>query len=107
MLNKNNIEVIHIEEINLTTLQLSFDIEWTMDDKAWVIDQILQLTSAITLEVLEGADLYCLRIKVDDGEFLLNFEEYSHACWLECVTEQDLSGLQKIKQLLTRSHPLR
>lgn len=97
---KNNIEIINLEEINATTLQLSFNIEWTMDDKTWVIDHILRLTSAKTLEVLEGADLYCLRLRIADNEFLLNFEEYSHACWIECVSEQDICGLKAVKNFL-------
>lgn len=100
MLKENYVKVTNLEGINITTLQLSFNVEWTMDDKTSIIDHILRLTSAKTLEVLEGADIYCLRIKITDNEFLLNFEEYSHACWLECVSEQDISGLQVVKQLL-------
>jgi len=98
---ENNIKIIDLEEIDLKTLQLHFNVEWTMDDKAAVIEHILLLTSAKTLAVAEGADLYCLRIKLGVSEFLLNFEEYSNACWLECVTDQDISGLQKIKLLLS------
>lgn len=99
---KDNIEIINIEEINSTTLQLRFNVEWTMDDKTAIIDHVLSVTSAKTLEVAEGADLYCLRIKYGAGEFLLNFEEYSHACWLECITDQDIDGLQEIKLLLSK-----
>ena len=98
---KNNITIINVEEINPSTLHLSFNVEWTMDDKTAVIDHILLSTSAKILEVLQGADLYCLRIKYSDYEFLLNFEEYSHACWLECITAQDRTGLQEIKLLLS------
>ncbi|MBA6294209.1 DUF3630 family protein [Colwellia sp. MB3u-70] len=98
---KNNIEIIKVEEINPTILQLSFNLEWTMDDKVAIIDHVLLSASAKVLEVLQGADLYCLRIKYSDYEFLLNFEEYSHACWLECITAQDRTGLQEIKLLLS------
>lgn len=98
---KNNIKIIRVEEINPTILQLSFNIEWTMDDKVAIIDHVLLSASAKVLEVLQGADLYCLRIKYSDYEFLLNFEEYSHACWLECITAQDRTGLQEIKLLLS------
>lgn len=97
---ENNIEIINLEEINISTLQLSFNIKWTMDDKAGVIEHILRLTSAKTLEILEGADLYCLRLRIAGNEFLLNFEEYSHACWIECVSEQDILGLKTVKNLL-------
>ena len=100
MLKENNIEIIKLDEINNTTLQLSFNVEWTMDDKASIIDHILRLTSAKKLEVLEGADLYSLRVRIADNEFFLNFEEYSHACWFECVSEQDICGLPTLKQLL-------
>jgi hypothetical protein len=100
MLKENNIEIIKLDEINNTTLQLSFNVEWTMDDKASIIDHILRLTSAKKLEVLEGADLYSLRVRIADNEFFLNFEEYSHACWFECVSEQDICGLPALKQLL-------
>jgi hypothetical protein len=98
---ENNIEIINVEEINPSTLHLSFNVEWTMDDKAAVVDHTLISLSAKVLEVLQGADLYCLRIKYSDYEFLLNFEEYSHACWLECITGQDRTGLQEIKLLLS------
>jgi hypothetical protein len=100
MLKENNIEIINLEEISLTTLQIFFNVEWTMDDKTAVIDYVLQVTSAQKLEVLEGADLYCLRIKIANSVFLLNFEEYSHACWIECATEQDKDDLEGVKQLL-------
>jgi hypothetical protein len=98
---KNNIEIISIEEIDPSTLHLSFNLQWTMDDKAAVIDHILLSVSAKVLEVLQGADLYCLRIKYNDYEFLLNFEEYSHACWIECIAAQGRAGLQEIKRLLS------
>tara|TARA_R110000744_G_scaffold79036_5_gene155385 strand:- start:1924 stop:2229 length:306 start_codon:yes stop_codon:yes gene_type:complete len=98
---KDNIEIINVEEINSTTLQLRFNVEWTMDDKTQIIDHVLRLTSVKTLEVAEGADLYCVRIKHGESEFLLNFEEYSHACWLECITDQDIDGLQELKLLLS------
>mgnify|MGYP003675488593 CR=1 FL=1 len=100
MLTKNFIEISNIEEINSRVLQLQFNVEWTMDDTTAITEYFLQLTSAKILEVVQGADLHCLRIKHGGYEFLLNFEEYSHACWLECITDQDIAGLQDIKQLI-------
>lgn len=101
MSTKNVIKIINIEEVNAGVLQLQFNVEWTMDDTAAVIEHILQILSAKVLEVVQGADLYCLRIKFHHHEFLLNFEEYSHACWLECVTEQDMLSFKEVKQLLS------
>jgi len=100
MLIKTDIKIINIEEINARVLQLSFNIEWTMDDTAAVIDYILLRLSAKVIEAVQGADIYGVRIKYGVAEFSLNFEEYSHACWLECSTDQDMAGLQDIKPLL-------
>ncbi len=100
MLINTEIKTTNIDEINSSALQLKFNIQWTLDDNQKIIEYILQTTGATKLEVIKGADLYCLRVKYNDYEFLLNFEEYSHACWIECVTEQDRPGLQAIKRLL-------
>lgn len=97
---KNEIKTTNIDEINSSTLQLKFNVQWTLDDNQKIIAYILQTAGATKLEAIKGADLYCLRIKYHDYEFLLNFEEYSHACWIECITEQDRPGLQAIKRLL-------
>lgn len=97
---KTEIKTINIDEINSSALQLKFNVSWTLDDNQKIVEHILQATGATTLEVIKGADLYCVRIKYGDYEFLLNFEEYSHSCWIECVTEQDRVGLQAIKRLL-------
>ena len=53
------------------------------------------------METIQGADLHCVRIHYGVSEFLLNFEEYSHSCWLECATEQDILGLSEIKLILS------
>lgn len=103
MQTKNEIKIIAVEEINSTALQFKFNVEWTMDDKNALIEHILFTLSAKIIKTLQGADLYCLRINYRHYEMLLYFEEYSHACWLECVTEQDSAGLQEIKQLLSYS----
>mgnify|MGYP003644733163 CR=1 FL=1 len=100
MLTKNFIEISNIEEINSRVLQLQFNVEWTLDDTTAIIEHLLQITSASVLEVVQGADLRCLRITRGGYQFLLNFEEYSNACWLECVSEQDMVGLADIKQLM-------
>ena len=101
MLAKSDIEIIRIEEVSPTVLQFHFNVEWTMDSTTAITDHVLLCLSAKTIEVVQGADLYCLRIKYGKYEFLFNFEEYSHACWLECASEQDVFGLQAIKVLLS------
>lgn len=100
MLIKTNIKIIHIEEVSAKVLQLNFNVTWTIDDTSAVVAFILQQLSAQVIECVKGADIYCVRIKYGDNEFLLNFEEYSHACWLECTTAQDIAALQDIKRLL-------
>jgi len=102
MLTKS-VKIINVEEINSRALQLQFNIEWTMDDLIALVEHILLSISANVIETVQGADLYCVRIKYRDYELLLNFEEYSHACWLECITEQDGPGLQEIKRLMLNS----
>lgn len=94
-------KIINVEDVSPKVLQLQFNVDWTMDDTNAIIDHLVQVLSAIVLERIQGADLYCVRMKVGHHEFLLNFEEYSHACWFECVTEQDISGLQNIKRVLS------
>jgi hypothetical protein len=101
MPHKSAIKVINIEQVSAKVLQLHFNVEWTMDDINAVSEHILLSLSAQKLEVVQGADLYCLRLKYRTYELLLNFEEYSHACWLECLTEQDILGLQAVKEVLS------
>ncbi len=98
---KSAIKIINIEEINPKVLQFQFNVEWTMDDISALSEYILLALSAETLEIVQGADLHCLRLKYREYELLLNFEEYSHACWLECLTEQDISGLKLVKEILS------
>lgn len=100
MLIKTEIKTTNIDQIHSSALELKFNVPWTLDDNQKIVEHILQTTGATTLEVIKGADLYCLRIKYNSYEFLLNFEEYSHACWIECITEQDRPGLLTIKKLL-------
>jgi hypothetical protein len=47
--------------------------------------------------------LYSVRLQFQHSELLLNFEEYSHSCWLECATEHDAVGLLAIKEILVQS----
>ncbi len=101
MPHKNGIKVINIEQVNPKVLQIHFNVEWTMDDISAVSEHILLALSAQTLEIVQGADLYCLRLKYSEYELLLNFEEYSHASWLECLTEQDIRGLKAVKEILS------
>lgn len=95
-----DIKIIHIEAVSAKVLQLSFNVSWTMDDTTAVVEFILERLSAQVIEFIQGADIYCLRIKYAEAELLLNFEEYSNACWLECTTAQDICALQDIHQLL-------
>jgi len=101
MLRKTEIKIVNIEEIDARVLQFSFNVKWTVDNTSAVIAHILFMLSAKVIEEVQGADLYCVRIKYQAFEFLLNFEEYSHACWLECVTDQDIAGLPEVKRLLS------
>lgn len=98
---KNNIVITKLEEITPTSMLFYFSIDWTMEDISIIIECILNAIPAKIVEEIKGADLYCVRIKFEDYQLLLNFEEYGHACWLECVTDQDIEGLAKIKQLLS------
>ncbi|UUO23655.1 DUF3630 family protein [Colwellia sp. M166] len=101
MLTKNAIKITDIEEVNSRVLQFQFNVEWTMDNTAVIIDYLVQMIAAKVMETIQGADLHCVRIHYGVSEFLLNFEEYSHSCWLECATEQDILGLSEIKLILS------
>lgn len=103
MSTKSAIKITNIEEVNPSVLQFQFNVDWTMEDIAVIIDHFLQQTSAIVMEVIQGADVHCVRVRLDDNEFLLNFEEYSHSCWIECATEQDVLRLKEIKDYLSCS----
>lgn len=101
MLRTSIIEIIHLEEIDGKVLQFQLNVDWTIDDASVITQQILSKISAEAVETIQGADIYCVRFKYGVNELLLNIEEYSHACWLECVTEQDIAALQAIKVLLS------
>jgi|TARA_B110000211_G_scaffold66263_1_gene76480 hypothetical protein len=101
MSTESAIKITNIKEVNPRVLQFQFNAEWTMDNTTVIIDHLLQQTSATVLESIQGADVYCVRIRYGVSEFLLNFEEYSHSCWLECATAQDTLGLKEIKHALS------
>ncbi|SEL31169.1 Protein of unknown function [Colwellia chukchiensis] len=101
MTSANTLPFVRVKQINSQVLQLDFNVNWGMDDLSPLIAAVLAKLSAKTLEVRQGADRYCLRIQCHEFQLLLNFEEYSHSCWLECVTEQDSAAMAKIKQLLS------
>lgn len=96
----HTIEIDAINRVNNMVLQVQLTQRWSMEDSVELTDKLLQLTSATLIEQVQGADLYCVRLRYQDYELLLNFEEYSHSCWFECPTEQDLPGLVAIEQIL-------
>ena len=71
MSTENAIKIINIEEVNPRVLQFQFNAEWTMDNTTVIIDHLLQQTSATVLESIQGADVYCVRIRYGVSEFLL------------------------------------
>ena len=103
MQNPNLAEIASVELIGTTVLQIQFTLDWSMEDSADLSEKLLLLAPAKVIERVQGADLHCIRLQYQDAELLLNFEEYSHSCWLECSTAQDFSGLLAIKELILQS----
>ena len=99
----NAMGIASVELIGAMVLQINFALNWTMEDCADLTEKLLLLTSAKVVERVQGADLHSIRLRYGRYELLLNFEEYSHSCWLECITEQDTKGLFAIQQLLSQS----
>ncbi len=99
----NVMRIASVELIGAMVLQIRFTLNWTMEDSADLTEKLLLLTSARVVERVQGADLHSIRLRYGRYELLLNFEEYSHSCWLECITEQDTEGLSAIQQLLSQS----
>jgi hypothetical protein len=99
----NVMRIAAVELIDAMVLQIKFTLNWTMEDSAELTEKLLLLTSTKVIERVQGADLHSIRLRYDNYELLLNFEEYSHSCWLECITEQDSKGLYAIQQLLSQS----
>jgi hypothetical protein len=95
--------IISVELIDAMALQVKFDLDWRMEDSVKLSEQLITTMSAKVIERVQGADLHSVRLQVKNAELLLNFEEYSHSCWLECATEQDSPGLLVIKNILLRS----
>ena len=97
------INIVSLELISAMVLQIQFSSDWSMEDCETLSEKLLMLTSAKVIERVQGADLYSVRVQFQHSELLLNFEEYSHSCWLECATEHDAVGLLAIKEILVQS----
>jgi hypothetical protein len=103
MQNPNLAEVASVELIGASVLQVQFTLDWSMEDSANLSEKLLMLVSAKVIERVQGADLQSIRFQSESAEFLLNFEEYSHSCWFECATEQDIAALLAIKEVILQS----
>lgn len=100
MQTKNIINVISAIFIDSKTLQIQFNIEWSMEDAENLTQKLLDLTSMQIIDITKGADLQSTRLKFDNAEILLNFEEYSHSCWLECLSDTDCQKLSIVEKIL-------
>lgn len=99
---------IGISKITLVVegvLQVQFNRNWSIDDYAQLSEYLLSITSAQTLEHIQGADLQCLRLQFENAQLMLTFEEYSQSCWFECATTQDQQALLSLQQVLLRALP--
>jgi hypothetical protein len=103
MQNPNLAEIASVDLIGASVLQIQFTLDWSMEDSANLSEKLLMLVSAKVIERVQGADLHCIRLQYQNTELLLNFEDYSHSCWLECATKQDLPGLLAIKEIILKS----
>lgn len=94
------VSISHVEEVD-NTLAVLFNPEWQMDHLQPYIDHLLMKINHIQIkETIIGADLHCVRFDFEGCALLLNFEEYSHSCWLECPVAEEADMLLKIKPLL-------
>lgn len=100
---ENIIGIISVKLIDTMVLQVQFNFDWAIEDSEYLTKKLFLLMPAKEIEQVKGADLYSIRFQYDSYVFLLNFEEYSHSCWFECVTEQDALGLLMIKQIIDNS----
>lgn len=80
------------------TLLINIAPEFTQDDCSQLTDTILaRWSNASLVEIVEGADRYCARVKYNNGIYLLNFEIYSQSCWLEAESPENIHTISQIK----------
>ncbi|WP_085300127.1 DUF3630 family protein [Cognaticolwellia mytili] len=103
MKNLNLAEIASIESIGTNVLQVKFTLDWSMEDSVGLGEKLVMLASAKVIESVQGADLHCIRLQFKNTELLLNFEEYSHSCWFECASKQDLPGLLALKEAILQN----
>ena len=99
----SNIAITSVTLINSKVLQVQFNVDWTIEDTAQLTQKLLSLTAIQVIDVTQGADIETTRVKFDNSEFLLTFEEYSHSCWLECISDEDCQGLLTFQENLNRN----
>lgn len=97
---QTEVSISRVEYVD-RALAVSFEQQWQMDHLQPYIDHLLmKIKHAQVKEIIVGADLHCVRFDFEGNALLLNFEEYSYSCWLECPIAEEVGILLKIKSLL-------
>ncbi|QDP02631.1 DUF3630 family protein [Thalassotalea sp. PS06] len=80
---------------------LRFGNDWDQEDISEMITRIFErIANANVAEHVTGADREYLRFRCNNHHFLLQFETYSNACWIEAEDEFSEPGIAELfKQL--------
>ena len=70
---------------------------WGQDDIRELITCIFNyIGNGQVIEHALGADLETVHFRLDNFDYLLNFEVYSQSCWLEMVNQKDCHALMQL-----------
>lgn len=76
---------------------ISFQVPWDQDDIRDLITCVFNcIGKGQVIEHALGADLETVHFRLDNDDYLLNFEVYSQSCWLEVVNQEDSHALLQL-----------
>jgi len=97
----NNIHIASTEIINQNSLQITFTDDWYQEDISLLNQHILCfLKGHHIIETTLGADRQYCRFEWQDQYFVIHFEYYCQACWVENETISNVGALNSINNNL-------
>lgn len=104
-----NIRVVAAEHLTIDSgadnesILLTFNQAWQLEQAPEFAKALVEQLEGRIVETIEGADRYCFRLSMANTGYILQFEYYSNACWLEAeLTRESGLGQNELELLATR-----
>ena len=77
-------------------LLLSIEPDWDLEDAPQIAARLSERLNGRITEQIDGADRTSFRLLANNCPLILQFEFYSHACWLEAELDDDEEVLRSL-----------